>query len=117
MLRYLRYLFLVLIGIALVFLAFANHQPVTLKLMPEQMGQAMGITGSLTMPLFVLVLGALAVGILLGFVLEWIRAGYVRRRQRRDSWRAEQLERELARKESSHGGDEVLSILKESSGK
>ena len=73
----LRLLVLAPIAVLVVLLAVANRAPVVLSLDP--MG---GNVWSVTIPLFVAVLGALMVGILIGGVACWLGQGRYRRAAR-----------------------------------
>lgn len=79
MLRILKLLVLLPIAAALVLLAVANRQVVTLVLDPFSRGpEAM----SITLPLFILAFILLAVGIVLGYVAAWLAQGRHRKAAR-----------------------------------
>lgn len=86
MLRFLKFLVLIPLAAVLVLLALANRNPVTLTLDPS--GQAAPIL-SLTMPLFVALFAAAAIGIVIGGCAAWLAQGDSRRERR-------QFKRELA---------------------
>lgn len=114
-LRLIKLLFLALVLVALVFLFFANNDPVTLNLMPDVMANAMGMQNELTLPLFVVVTGALLIGIVVGFVLEWLREHRFRAEAKTQRRKASELEREVV---AVKGGkrdsqDDVLAILED----
>jgi len=73
--------------VAVVF-AVTNRAGVTLNLWP------FGIT--IEAPLFILVLGSVFIGVLVGGTIAWLSAGATRRRAREAQRRAANLERELA---------------------
>lgn len=73
----------------LVVFAVVNRQSVTLDLWPLDM--------SLRLPLFILILGSLFVGLLVGGSAVWLSAGATRRRARAAEHRAAEHEREIAR--------------------
>lgn len=79
----------VLLPLALIVLAFAllNRSPVPVDLFIATVN---------TLPLFVWVLGALAVGVFLGLGISWLSAGKVRRRARTGERKARALEGEVA---------------------
>lgn len=112
-LRIVKLLFLALVLLALVFLFFANNEPVTLNLMPDVMANAMGMQNELTLPLFLVVTGALLIGIVVGFILEWLREHRFRAEAKTQRREAARLGQEVAamkgRKSDSH--DDVLAIL------
>lgn len=67
--------------------AVANRTPTTLSLWP--------LPFEIELPLYVAVLGALALGGVLGAVVSWFSAGKFRRRARTEARKARSLEREL----------------------
>lgn len=116
MLRYLRLLFIGLLGLLLLTLALANRGPVTLRLLPEDMGGMLGLGTGWTMPLFVIILGSVGLGILVGFVWEWLRELRLRQAAKQQTKTVARLERELAVLKDSHSvppQDQVLAILAE----
>lgn len=110
----LRYLFLGLLGLCLLVLALANRGIVTLRLLPEDLGYAFGIDPSVSLPLFVIVFLSMAVGLLVGFVWEWLREHKHRAEARSERAQKERLERELARSRMPGEGDDVLALLERS---
>lgn len=113
--RYIRYVFLALVAIILVIVAMANRQGVTLRLLPEGMAGFLGFTWSTTLPLFIIVFAGLALGLVVGFVWEWLREYQYRAAARAERREKERLAREVERLKStrSDGGqrDEVLALL------
>lgn len=71
--KYIRYVFLAVVLVFCVMLALANRDPVTLALWPDTMTAFLGFGYSLTLPLFVIVGGAIGVGLVLGLIWEWLR--------------------------------------------
>jgi putative membrane protein len=71
--RAIKYLFLIAVAIALVVLAMANRDPVTLTLLPQELALWSGVDLTIDLPLFVVILGGVATGVLWGFVWEWLR--------------------------------------------
>ena len=67
--------------------AVANRTPATLSLWP--------LPFEIELPLYVAVLGALALGGVLGAAASWLSAGKFRRRARIEARKARSLEREL----------------------
>ncbi len=113
MMRYLRYAFLAVLAILLITVALANREPVTLRLMTDSLAKALGMTGSVTLPLFLVVFGGIIAGLLIGFVWEWFRehkhraAASLHRREK------DRLEREVSRlrHSSAEPDDEILALL------
>ncbi|MGL5448501.1 MAG: LapA family protein [Rhabdaerophilum sp.] len=93
MLRVLKLLLIIPIAVALVLLAVANRQVVTLVLDPLHRGpDAM----SITMPLFVIALITLLVGVVLGYVAAWFAQGKYRRSSRQLQRECDKLQTERA---------------------
>ncbi|PZX47891.1 uncharacterized protein DUF1049 [Roseinatronobacter thiooxidans] len=114
MMAYVRYGFAALVALVFVTIALANRSMVTVKLLPDTLASLTGVDISVSLPLFMLLGGAIAIGLLLGFVWEWFREyGYraeaARLRREQDSMRAElkrvQTEAPHARK------DDVLALV------
>jgi len=112
-LRFFKILFLALVAMALVLLFFANNDPVTLHLLPDGMATAFGLNNAYTISLFFVVVGALLVGIVVGFFWEWLREHRHRaeaKTQRREATRLRQ-EVAAAKGRSSDNQDEILALL------
>lgn len=114
-LRLVKLLFLALVLLALVFLFFANNDPVTVNYMPDALANAMSMPNSLTLPLFLVIVGALLIGIVVGFVLEWLREHRFRAEAKTQRREANRLGQEVAamKGRSSDSQDDVLAILDE----
>ena len=114
--RYLRYLILGIIAVALIVVSMANRSAVTLSLLPEPIADLVGYSVSITLPLFIVILGFIVVGILLGFVWEWLREHKHRSAAARAEREAKDLKRQVRRMqgEKHEGKDEVLALLEDS---
>ena len=73
MLSFIRYLFLTVIGLALIIVALGNRSLVTLKLAPDALTAPFGLAGSVTLPLFIVVFLGIVTGLSIGFIWEWTR--------------------------------------------
>jgi len=115
--RYIRYAFLGTLGIILISLSLANRGMVDLKLMPDELAELIGFNLGITLPLFVVVLGGIAAGLVIGFFWEWLREHKHRREAGQKTREVRNLEREVTRLkgEKHKGKDEVLAILDEAS--
>ncbi|MBB4207148.1 lipopolysaccharide assembly protein LapA domain-containing protein [Roseinatronobacter bogoriensis] len=114
MMAYLRYGFATLVALVFVTIALANRSMVTVQLLPDALASLTGIDMSLSLPLFVLLGIAIAVGLLLGFVWEWfrehaIRAEAARLRREQESMRAELKRAEKAAPQTRK--DDVLALV------
>ncbi len=113
--RYVRYAILALITILLVSFCVANRQMVTIQLVHDNLAGVLGFNYALTLPLFIVLLGGVAAGLLIGFIWEWLREHRHRRDASTSKREARRLEREVKRlkTEKHEGKDEVLAILEE----
>jgi uncharacterized integral membrane protein len=109
---FLRYLFLGLLALILLVLALANRAPVTLRIVPDDMMALFGGTGmAATMPLFVVIFLAIALGLLIGFTWEWLREHKHRAEARHQRAERERLEKQLARSRTPSEQDDVLALV------
>lgn len=115
--RYLRYLVLFVLAICLITVALANRQLVTLSLLPDDLATAARFTFAIEVPLFLVVFAGIIIGLLLGFVWEWLREGKMRseaNRVKRDAVKLEREVKRLKRREAkAEGKDEVLALLED----
>jgi len=110
--RYIRYLVLAVLGIILVTVAVANRDPLTLRLLPEEMSGLLGYSWEITLPTFIILLVAVCFGVVLGFVWEWIREHKHRSAAATERKMRESLEKEMGpRRSNESGGDDVLALL------
>jgi uncharacterized integral membrane protein len=109
--RTLKLLALGLILLAVVVLAVANREAVVLHLLPPGLDRVMPL--SVELPLFVVILASVVVGMVLGYLLEWLREHKHRRRASQKAQEAARLNREVAqlRRETGRPEDDVLALL------
>jgi len=116
--RFIKFLFLLIIAVALVGLSFANRTPVTLTLLPEDIATALNYNQQITVPLYAAILAGVGVGLLLGFVWEWLREGKHRSaavKERREK-AVLAAENKKLRADKNVGKDDVLVLLDEAAG-
>jgi uncharacterized integral membrane protein len=115
--RYVKYGLLGLLALALATVALANRAPVTLRLLPEELSGFLGFTWMITLPLFLIVCLGIALGLLIGFVIEWAREHRYRAQARRERREKERLAREVDRLRTpgTGRGDDVLALLEDGS--
>ncbi|MGL4237870.1 LapA family protein [Tabrizicola sp.] len=113
MIRYLRLLFLGLVGLTLLVVALANRAPVSVRLLPEDLAALTGLTWEMSLPLFVVIFGGIVAGVLIGFVWEWFREMKHRSTASVKAREVARLERELAvlKDTVSVPKDDVLALL------
>ena len=113
MMKYLRLVLLVALGLGLLTVAMANRTPVTLHALPEDIAALLGYGGAIESPLFVVIFGGIVAGLLIGFVWEWLREYRHRATASTKTREVSRLERELAtmRDATSLPQDDVLALL------
>jgi len=118
--RYIRYAIYAAITVVLVTLALANLDTVTLNTMPQGMA-GLPMSGmmdyTVQLPLFIVILGSLVVGFVLGEVFEWLREWGIRSEAARKAAEVKTLQRELKKTQAERDKDkdEVLALLDQSS--
>lgn len=115
--RYIRYLCVAVFAVALISVALANRSSVSLQLLPNEVAGWFAMNPTVQLPLFVVILGSIIAGLLVGFIWEWIREYSQRAEAARQARQLRQLEREVARLkgEKNAGKDDVLALLDEAS--
>jgi len=111
--RLIRLLVLAVIAIALVVIAMANHDPITVRLLPDELAQLLSVNWEITVPVFLLLFVAMFVGVVLGYVLEWVREHKHRATaatEMRERQRLQKQVRDIA-PPSADEGDDVLALL------
>ena len=111
--RYIRYACIALFAVALISVALANRDIVTLQVLPTEISGWFAVNPSVQLPLFIVILGGIIVGLLVGFVWEWIREHGQRAEAARLARERRRLEREVIRlkAEKHEGKDEVLALI------
>lgn len=115
MMRYVRYFCIAVFAIALIAVALANRGMVELRVLPAEVAHWFAVSPQVTLPLFLVILGSILAGLLVGFIWEWIREYGERAEAARQAREMRRLEREVARLkgEKHKGKDEVLALLDE----
>lgn len=109
--RTLKLIILAVILVVLVVVALANREIVTLNLLPTGMSRIMPF--SVQVPLFIVGLAGVVVGMLIGYIFEWLREHKHRRRAAQKSREAQRLSTEMAKLRNTTGKheDDVLTLL------
>jgi putative membrane protein len=93
----------------------ANRAMVSLQVLPNEVAHWFAVNPQVQMPLFLVILGSIVAGLLVGFIWEWIREYGQRAEAARQAREMRRLEREVARLkgEKHEGKDDVLALLDE----
>ncbi|MEO0358692.1 MAG: LapA family protein, partial [Pseudomonadota bacterium] len=91
--RFIKLVILAVVAIALIFVALANGQMVELNLVPGALVSLVGFNLSVSLPLFVVIFGGVAIGMLVGYIAEWLREHKHRRAVRQEHKQVVKLER------------------------
>jgi uncharacterized integral membrane protein len=110
MLRYLKFLLLLPIGLVIVALAVSNRTPTKLIYWPDQLGPEL----SFTAPLFVALMLAIMLGVVIGGLATWLTQSGHRRAERQYRREAERLKSEAERLRAMQptSGEMTLPALK-----
>jgi len=113
MIRYLRYLIIGLLGLSLLILALANREMVELRLLPADLAVLTGLAWAIRLPLFLVIFAGIVVGVLIGFVWEWLRETKHRTSASARAREVTRLKRELAvlQDATTVPKDDVLALL------
>ena len=111
--RYIKYVFLACIAIVLITVALANRETVTLRLVPDELASVFQVSGSVSLPLFLVIFLGIVAGLLIGFVWEWLREFGHRRQLARTQREVHKLEREVKvlKARTGEGTDDVLALV------
>ena len=110
--RLIRTLFLFCLATLLILLSFANSEKVTFYFLPENLATLFGIKIAANVPLFIVFFSGIFIGLVIGFVWEWLREYKFRvtaNNYQKRLLRAETELSELHAKENKK--DDVLTLL------
>lgn len=114
--RVIRLFLLFVLAVVLILVALANRDAITIHLVPENLARFVGGQWSLTVPAFLILFLAMAFGLVVGLVWEWLRESGQRAAARTRSREVSRLEREvgdLRRSQAQPNKDDVLAILED----
>ncbi len=116
MIRYFRYVLFALLAVILITLALANRAPVEVHLMTQDLSALFGVNWAVQVPMFLVIFASIILGLLIGFIWEWLRASKHRKVAGAKTRQVSKLERELAAMQDAHNlpKDDVLAILDKS---
>ncbi len=109
--RIIKYIILAAFMAALVLVALANRELVSIAALPE--GLPYAETLRLEVPMFAVIFASIGAGLLLGYVLEYFREHKYRRQAAVKNREAAALASEIAKLKKTNGSDEddVLALL------
>ena len=110
-----RYAFWAIVGLCLILVGLANRGVVTVRAMPVAMADMLGISPDIQLPLFIVIFAGVAMGLLIGFLWEWVREHRQRAEARVKARELEALRREVQQLRGEAVGaknsDDVLALL------
>ena len=117
MIRIVKLSFILSVAVVMVVLAITNRDPVVINLLPADLALWLRMDLSVSLPLFLIIFGAITAGLVLGFVWEWLRE----HRHRADASRAKRDATRLSRElealrdeaRAKEGQDEILALLED----
>ena len=109
----LRYAFWAIVALCLIVVGLANREPTLLRAMPERLAELLGLPAAVELPLFVVLVIGVGLGLLIGFLWEWLREHRVRVDARLKGREVDALKREVDRLRDADGDgkDDVLALL------
>lgn len=119
MLKNIRYGFWAIVGLILVIVGIANRDFATVRAMPPALADMLGISPDVSLPMFIIIFISVGVGLLIGFLWEWLREHRIRVEGRKKAREASVLRREVDALKTRHEGhqDDVLALLDGPTGK
>ena len=113
MIRTLKLIVLAIIMIALIVLGVANRSIVELHLLPEELKQFSPVPTEVQLPLYAVILSAVAVGLLMGYIIEYLREMKHRRESNERGREARRLKSQVddLKRKTGEDQDDVLALL------
>lgn len=110
---YIRYTFWAIVAICLIIVGVANRGIVTVRALPEALATPLGLSPDIELPLFMVIFAGVGIGLLIGFLWEWIREHRIRSDAKAKARQVDALKREVdsLRSEKHEGKDEIVALL------
>ncbi len=114
MLRLLNYMLTGAVAIALIMFALANREIVTISLLPDEFS-FIGLNFYFHLPIFVVFFGGATFGIMIGFVMEWMREYKLRSESSRKTRKLKGMQTQLQqlKDEKYENQDDVLALIED----
>ena len=114
MLRLFNYMLTGAVAIALIMFALANREIVTISLLPDEFS-FIGLNFSFHLPIFVVFFGGATFGIMIGFVMEWMREYKLRSESSRKTRKLKGMQTQLQqlKDEKYENQDDVLALIED----
>lgn len=115
--KYIRYTFWGIVAIVLVIVGVANRDIVQLRALPEVLAGPLGISPDIELPLFMVIFIGVGIGLLVGFLWEWVREHNIRAEARAKGREVNALKREVdsLKDQKNEGKDEIVALLDKAS--
>lgn len=119
MMKNIRYGFWAIVGLILVLVGLANRDFATVRALPPAFADMLGISPDVSLPMFIIIFVSVGVGLLIGFLWEWLREHRIRVEGRKKAREVSQLKREVDSLKTRHVGpeDDVIALLDGPAGK
>lgn len=114
MLRTIKLFILAIILIALILIGVANRDTISVKMLPDGLADLVPFaTTTPPLPIFVIIAASIAIGLLLGYIIEYLRESKHRRLAAAKSREASQLKGKVRdlQKKTGETDDDVLALL------
>ncbi len=114
MLRAINYALYGIIAVALIFLALANREVIRINLLPKEL-IFLGFDFHFNIPIFVIFFGGVFFGVMIGFLLEWMREYRLRFESSQKTLELNSMQRQIQqlKDEKYENQDDVLTLLEE----
>jgi uncharacterized integral membrane protein len=110
--RVIRTLFLICLATLLILLSLANSEEVTLYFLPENLTALFEVENSVNIPIFLVFFSGIFIGLVIGFVWEWLREYKFRAEANNYQKRLFKAETELSELHAKENKkDDVLTLL------
>ena len=111
--RPLKLTFLAAVAVIMIVFALANREPVVVRVVPAEIAGFFPSLPAFAVPSFALIFAGILIGLMIGFVWEWMREHRYRAEAVQNKREVSKLamENEDLKKRSSKENDEILALL------